>query len=162
MRLRILHPILAFLLLTPSALAQTGDWQSVMNLRPGTRISVKAGHFFMPSLCVLQTVTDEKLVCERALHNPHPFLNPPSVQLCTYTRKTVREVRLEHSDESNSAVGTVVGAGLGAAIGASFSPERTGYAREGGALLLGAIGGVVGGVFGRDFPIAHGRVIYKR
>jgi hypothetical protein len=160
MRQRIFQSTLAFLLLMPGALAQTGDWQSVMDLQPGTSISVKAGHFFAHNLCTLQSVNDETLVCERIQHGPGAFRVSP-VHVFRYNRKIVREVRLEHSDEANTALGAAVGAGAGVAIGASLSPQRTGYSRGGGALLLGTIGGLMGGVFARDFPIVHGRVVYK-
>jgi hypothetical protein len=161
MRQRIFQSALAFLLFTPAALAQTGDWQPVMELPPGTSISVKAGHFFAHNLCTLQSVTEETLVCERIQHGPGALRSSPA-HVFTYDRKSVREVRLEHSDVANTALGAAVGAGAGAAIGGSLSPRRTGYSRAGGALLLGTIGGLMGGVFARDFPIVHGRVVYKQ
>jgi hypothetical protein len=118
MRQRIFQSTLAFLLLMPGALAQTGDWQSVMDLQPGTTISVKAGHFFAHNLCTVQSVTDETLVCERIQRGPGAW-RTSLAHVFTYNRKSVREVRLEHSDEANTALGVAVGAGAGAAIGAA-------------------------------------------
>jgi hypothetical protein len=52
------------------------------------------------------------------------------------------------------------GVGWGATVGASLSNPSLN--REGEALLLGSIGAIAGGFFGRDFPLIHGKVIYKR
>jgi outer membrane lipoprotein SlyB len=78
-----------------------------------------------------------------------------------YDRKRIREVRLEHSEDSDAAVGAFVGAGAGAAIGAAVPGNGT-VTRGGRILLLGGIGAIVGGFMGREFPMAHGRVVYRR
>jgi hypothetical protein len=161
MRRRIIQSAFAFVMLIPSALAQAGDWQAVKGLAPGTNISVKAGHFFAHTLCTVQRVNDDTLVCERIWHGP-ASLQVPSVHVFTYRRKTIREVRLEHGDKSNAAIGAAIGAGTGVAIGATVGSHNAPDSRQVGALLLGTLGGVMGGVFARDFPIVHGRVVYKQ
>jgi hypothetical protein len=147
---------LSALLLATAATAQTGDWEAVRNLPPGTRISVRDGHPFH-NLCIFQRATDDQLFCERILHGLSRGMIPPEA---VYPRDKVRDVRLEHSDAANVATGAAIGGGIGAAIGASaHSPSLT---RPGGALLLGTGGAIIGGFFGRDFPITHGKVIYRR
>jgi outer membrane lipoprotein SlyB len=95
------------------------------------------------------------LICEPVRH---PTLLSQSER--RFERKRTREIRLEHSDQTNGAVGAAVGGGIGTAVGASLSNPSLN--REGGALLLGSIGAIAGGFLGRDFPLIHGKVIYKR
>ncbi len=144
-------------MLAPSALAQKGDWQAVKNLSPGTKISVRYTHFPIHNMCIFQGATDDQLVCERILRGPSRVFIPPEA---IYDRKRVREVHLENSDAVNTAAGVAIGAGAGAALGALNGNGAV--TRGGGALLLGGIGGIVGGFAGRDFPIVHGRVVYRR
>jgi hypothetical protein len=144
------------LLLASIARAQTGSWQAVKDLQPGTRISVQgASRFHSP--CIFEQATDEQLVCEYILHGPRRAFIPSQR---VYERKKIREVRLEHSDAANMATGAAIGGGLGAAVGATAGNGT--LTRGGGALLLGGIGALVGGTFGRDFPITHGKVVYRR
>jgi hypothetical protein len=138
----------AALLLASTSLAQTGNWQAVKNLQPGTKISVRAASPFH-NLCIFERATDEQLVCEHILHGPRGAFIPSEY---VHERKRIRKVRLEHSDAANMATG--------AAIGASSSNGS--LTRGGGALLLGGVGALVGGIFGRDFPVIHGKVIYRR
>jgi hypothetical protein len=135
-----------------TAQAQTGDWQAIENLKPGTRISVKARHRVR---CVFQRASQDELACERF---DRLFRTLPSK--IVFDRQSVREVRLERSNEANAAVGAAIGAGAGAAAGAS-SGNGT-LTRGGGALLLGCIGAIVGWFFGANFHILHGKTIYKR
>jgi hypothetical protein len=133
------------------AQSQSTDWQSVKRIHPGTRISVKTR---LRSICDFITATDETLVCEAA----HPGLIPiPQFRL---ERNKVREVRLEHSDTTNNAVGAAVGGSVGAAGGA-MAANKT-LTRGGGALLVGDIGVLIGGSMGEIFPITHGAVVYRR
>ena len=140
------------LLLASTAPAQTGDWQAVKHLQPGTKISV---HF--RNLCVFEHATDEQMVCEHTLHGPRGAFFPSER---VYERRKIREVRLEHSDTANIATGAAIGGGIGAAIGANASNGT--LTRGGSALLLGTGGALIGGIFGRDFPVTHGTVIYRR
>jgi len=146
----------AFLLCAWGLHAQKGDWQAVKVLPPGTTISVKTGHFFgHDPLCVVARVTDERLVCELLVHGPTRIFMPSEA---VYDRKRILDVRVEHSEETNVLTGAAIGGGLGAGLGAARS--RT--ARGAGALLYGLGGAGIGGLLGRDFPVFHGRVIYRR
>jgi hypothetical protein len=148
--LKIFLSLLAGLILVSAAQAQTGDWRAVESLAPGTRISVKI-RFHM--LCDLTRVTDAALMCELVRQRIRPGE-------MTFNRKLIREVRLEHSDYANTAIGASLGGGVGSTVGASLGNRS--LDRPGSALVLGTVGALVGGAFGRDFPIFHGKVIYKR
>ena len=143
--------------LAPTALAQTKDWQAVKNLAPGTKISVHSNRHRFRDTCLFQRATDNQLFCEWELHGLTSILIPPDV---IYQRKEVREVRLEHRNVSNMAMGAAVGGGIGAAAGAAKGGGP--LTRGGGALLIGSIGALVGGTMGKEFPILHGKVIYRR
>jgi hypothetical protein len=145
----------ALLLLASIAVAQTGDWQAVKDLRPGTKISVQYGHFH--NLCIFEQATDEQLACDHVFHGPRGAFTPLER---VYERNKIREVRLEHSDAANIATGAAIGGGIGAAVGAGNGNGA--LTRGGGALLLGGIGALIGGTFGRDFPVTHGKVVYRR
>ena len=88
-----------------SAQAQAGDWQAVMNIKPGTLISVKARHRVRYRF---ELASPDELVCKP----PRFFHIGPSK--ITIDRQSVREVRLAHSDGANVGVGTAIGAGVGA------------------------------------------------
>ncbi len=138
-------------------MAQQRDWQAVKKLAPDTRISVRYGRLFIHNVCYFQSATDDKLICKRILRGSSRVLIPSEA---VYHRDRIREVRLEHSDAANVATGAVIGGGVGAAIGASVHSNS--LTRPGSALLLGTGGAIIGGFFGRDFPVTHGRVIYRR
>jgi hypothetical protein len=150
--LKIVLSTLAGLILVSAAQAQTGDWRAVKNLAPGTRISVKT-RFHV--LCDFLQATDAMLVCE-----PIRRASLLATGEIRVDRQRIREIRLEHSDDANAAAGAAIGAGVGAAVGASAN--RPSLTRGGGALLFGGAGAIIGGSAGRDFPILHGKVIYKR
>ncbi len=150
--LKIFCSVLAWLVLASAAQAQAGDWRALEHLAPGSRISVKI-RFHV--LCDFRGATDTILVCEPVRRRT--LIGPGVV---TFDRKRIREVRLEHSDEANTAIGATLGATVGAAVGASL--RSTSLTRGGSALLLGGAGAIGGGFAGRDFPILHGKVIYKR
>jgi hypothetical protein len=139
--------------LSTTAPAQKGDWQAVRSLAPGRRISVKAkvGHFSPRFTCDFTRATEELLSCYPAAPGFHPM---------TFERSKVKQVRLEHSDQTNAAVGALVGAGVGAALGASNGNGTT--TRGGGAILGAGILGLIGGCMGPVFPITHGKVVYKK
>jgi len=147
--------ILALFTLATAAQAAkpTGDWQTVKNLAPGTRISLKSN---VRLLCVFESATDDVLICEPALIGTS-ITNPVPLH---YQRAKVREVRLEFSDSENAALGAVVGGGIGATLGAIGGGQTP--TRGGAALLGGALGALIGGIAARNFPIRHSTVIYRR
>lgn len=147
---------MSLLLLASSTFAQKGDWRAVKELSPGTTISVKSGHFFgHDPLCIFVRATDDRLVCELVLHGPSRIFLPSEA---VYNRKRILDVRIEHNEDSNVLAGAAIGGGIGAALGAVSSRS----ARGAGALLFGLGGAGIGGILGRDFPLFHGKVIYKR
>ncbi len=145
--------MIAFLMTASNAQAQTGDWQAVENMMRGTRISVKTKHRVG---CIFERATENALVCERTDRGSFRIA-PREIE---FDRRSVREVRLERSDDANGAVGALIGAGADAALGASTGNKTT--SREGGVLLLGATGAIAGWFIGSEFHILHGEIIYKR
>jgi hypothetical protein len=158
-RTRPHYVLLLTLLCVASARAQSRDWKVVEQLAPGTPISVKYGRFWIHNRCVFESATDETLVCERTLYGYSRLFIPP---VAAYRQKLVREVRLEHSDASNITFGAVIGGAVGGALGAAGSGDTHAQVRVGLGLLVGVGGAAIGGLIGRDFPILHGRVIYRR
>jgi hypothetical protein len=156
-------PLYQFLLLTclwvADARAQSGDWKVVKQIPPGTSISVKYGRFSLHNRCVFESATEDVLVCERILYGTSRLFIPPEA---VYKRKLVREVRLEHTDASNIAFGAAIGGAVGGALGAAGTGDTHAQARVAAGLLVGMGGAVVGGLMGRDFPVRHGKVIYRR
>ena len=150
----------AAVLFASAAQAQTGDWQAVKNLQPGTKISVRSDHSFIRNACFFLSATDEQLVCERAVHARRRMIIPPIPSEAIYERNRVREVRLEHSEAANTMAGAGIGAGIGAALGASANNGT--MTRGGSTLLLGSFGALIGGSFGKEFPVIHGKVVYRR
>ncbi len=150
-KLPIIPSLLVVLMFGSSAQAQTGDWQAVQNLKPGTRISVKARHRY---LCSLESATEDELVCKVPEHRLSRL--PPRI---TIPRGEVREVRLAPCQAKAAWIGAGIGAGVGAAVGAS-----TGTGSRGAGASMGALAGaLVGGVVGATVPIfRRGKIIYKR
>lgn len=149
---QIFSSMLVILLFSSNTQAQTGEWQAVQSLRPGTRIRVKTLH---PVQCVFQRATEDELTCERF----YRVIQPPLSEV-VFDRRSIREVRIETSDEANGTVGALIGAGAGIAIG--VSTVKTSNEREGRSLLLGSVGAIIGWFFAHDFHIVHARIIYKR
>ncbi len=149
---KMLSSVLATLVFASSALAQTGDWQAVKELAPGTQISVKGGDFFIHNQCTFREATDDRLLCAGMT---------PVVPVLVFPRERVRQVRLERSLAARTATGALVGIGVGVTLGALGS-DRSGTTRGGRMLIGGAILGLIGGAFGRIFPIIHGPVIYRQ
>ncbi len=158
-QLRIINLLLALFVLASNAQAQKGDWRAVKQLAPGTPISVKYGRFFVHDRCIFQSATDDVLVCERILYGTSRIFIPPEA---VYRRKLVREIRLEHSDASNAAVGAAIGGSIGAALGAAAPSNASARARLSAGLLVGTGGALVGAFVGRDFPIRHREVVYRQ
>lgn len=149
----MIYVMLLLLVLASGAQAQIGNWRAVRNLAPGSSISVKARHRLR---CIFEDATDETLVCKRIPHGLVP-IDPAEI---TFDRRNIREVRLERSSNANVATGAAIGVGAGAAIGASNGNGT--LTREGSALLLGSIGGIVGYFVGKEFPILLGKIVYQR
>ncbi len=96
---------------------------------------------------------NKQLVCGQRTQVRFP--RPPIV----LQRAQIREVRIERTDAS-AVAGAAIGAGAGATLGAT---SGNGTLTRGGAALLGAgIGGLIGGVFGKQFPFLHGEVVYQK
>ena len=130
--------------------AQTSDWNAVKQLRPGTPISVKVR---LRVQCNFRHADDKQLVCDQRTQGR--FLRPPIV----LARAQIHEVRIERADASMAA-GAAIGAGAGATLGAT---SGNGTLTRGGSTLLGAgIGGLIGGVFGKQFPFLHGEIVYQK
>lgn len=160
MRQQRLHQFLLFTFLSvASARAQSRNWNVVEQLAPGTPISVKYGRFWLHNRCVFERATEEVLVCERVSYGMSRLFIPPVAE---YRRKLVREIRLEHSDASNIAFGAALGGAVGGALGAAGSGDTHTRARVGTGILVGMGGAALGGFIGRDFPIRHGKVIYRQ
>src|SRR5450631_3391955 len=104
-RPRIFLFLSAAVLLVSTANAQTGDWEAVKNLPPGTRISVRSGHLFIRNTCFFLSATDDQLVCERALYSRRHMIVPPIPPEAVYERNRVREVRLGHGESVNMLAG---------------------------------------------------------
>jgi hypothetical protein len=152
-KLQIIPPLM-LMLCVPSARAQKGDWKAVENLAPGTRISVKLA---VRAICFFEYASDDELVCRTHVAAPIGAISYKR----QYPRPKIREVRLEYSEAADTAIGAAVGGGAGAIVGAVAGGNGT-ITRGGGAVILGGIGALIGGAFGRDFPIAHRKVVYKR
>jgi hypothetical protein len=146
--------VFLILILTPVVRAQTGDWRAVENLKPGSRISVKTGH---RTICFFVGATHDELTCELPRRRRGVLFGPGEL---TFSRQRIREVRLEHSEAADAAVGAAIAGGIGATVGASVKGSGA-LTRGGGALLLGGISAIIGGFVGRDFPIVHGQIVYK-
>lgn len=148
---RISCSLMIVLPLSLGAQAQSGDWIRVQNLAPGTPISVKAK---LRHLCTFEGATNTMLVCG-------PKLTGPSTLTLSFERKEVRQVRLEHSDDTNALIGLGTGSAIGFAIGASGHRVDT-SARLVGGVVGGAVGAFAGRFMNRSIPITHKNVIYKR
>ncbi|MGH9746128.1 MAG: hypothetical protein ACRD59_08470 [Candidatus Acidiferrales bacterium] len=148
-----MQAILVLLLIASGAQAQTGSWQAVENLSPGSIITVRARHHVR---CVFRSATDDRLICDPIQRGPIP-LGPDET---IYDRQDIREVRLDHSIASDVLAGAAIGAGAGAALGASSN--KGALTGGGGALLVGGFGMIIGGFVGRDSAILPGKIIYQR
>jgi hypothetical protein len=119
---------------------------------------VKYGSFWLHNRCLFESANEDVLVCERVLYGTSRLFIPPEA---VYRRKLVREIRLEHSDASNIAIGAAIGGAVGGSLGAAGSGDTHAQARAGAGVLVGLGGAAIGGLLGRDFPIRHGKVVYR-
>src|SRR3989442_13344513 len=132
-RQRIIQCMIGCLIFTSSAQAQPGGWRAVENLKPRSRISVKV---HLRAICFFLRATHDELVCELPADHRIPF--GPS-QL-TFDRRSIREVRLEHSEAADAALGAAIGGGVRAAVCGSVKGSRS-LTRGGGTILVGSTGG---------------------
>jgi hypothetical protein len=113
-------------------------------------------------MCTFLKATKTQLFCQVIEQAPFPYIiRGDRAYRLEFDRKIVREVRLEHSDRTNSLIGVGIGAGVGAALGAAGGNE-TAAERKGAAVLFGMFGALIGGAMGKNFPLFHRNVIYKR
>lgn len=130
--------------------AQTGDWQTVQNLQPGTRLTVKGRKTYS---CFFEHATADELICEG--RRPFAIRRPLSF---TIPRTEIREIRVKPSQSKHGCIGAVAGAAVGAAVGAS----RAKGPRGAGAVIGAPAGALVGGMVGLTIAIfRRGKVIYK-
>jgi hypothetical protein len=139
----------ALLLLASSALAQTGDWQTLQALPSGTKVKVTLKNAPTFGHCFLDGVSDNQLVCSTRMGLRS--------RRRAYLRDDIKAVYLAHS---GPAIGFAVGAGAGAALGATRNPVP-GLGRGGTALvdagLLGGLGAFLGQIAD---PFFYGRAVY--
>jgi hypothetical protein len=147
-----------FLVLLSCSEAQNSDWEQVKSLPADTPISVRvalAGHPWVPRLrCSFVRADDEQLVCDAGQHR---LTSGTPEQRCR--RATIREVRVERPD-TNAMTGAAIGAGAGVAVGA-WRTSGDAKKRSFGAMAGGAVGGIIGWFFGKDFGPMHDKVIYR-
>ena len=150
---QMISALLAVLLLASNAQAQTGDWQAVKNLRPGTRISVKTQHRYP---CFFASATEDELVC----NGPDRLLRlPPRM---TFSRGEIREIRMGPNQAKDAWIGAGIGTGAGAIAAGTGSRDYPGFH----AFIGGLAGAGVGALVGATVPIFqeifhHGKIIYK-
>lgn len=133
----------AFLFLS-NCQAQTGDWQAVQDIPPGSLISVKTQ--FGTTRCAFQVAGDAELYCDAG----------------TFHRQSIRRVRLERPNVS-AALGAVIGAGIGVGVGvAATNNSRDAETRVYDPAGLAILGGIVCGVIMHRIPVVHGKVVYQR
>ena len=153
--LRIISALLAALLLLPNAQAQTRDWQAVRNLRPGTRIMVKAEHRYP---CSFLSATEHELSCEVP---QHWRIGLPAQMI--FSRAEIREIRKEPNQAKDAWIGAGIGGTAGAVAAGSSSRDYPGFH----AFVGGLAGAGAGALVGATVPIFQvlfhgGKLIYKR
>ena len=151
---RMIHCMFALLIAASSAQAQTGDWQAVKNLKPGSQVIVKAQRGYS---CSVEGANDDQLVCEVQEHR--------SLRTSTLTipRAEVREVRVLPNQAKDAWIGAGIGAGVGAIVAGSASRASPGANAFFGALGGAGLGALVGAMVPLfQFIFQRGKIIYKR
>jgi hypothetical protein len=135
-------------LLHSSSQAQTGDWQAVKKILPGSRIFVKS--YPQSARCEFENATETELFCER------------SNLRIDFHRQNIRQVRLEHPNRS-AVLGAVIGTGIGAGVGvAATKDSKDAETRVYDPILLGIVMGVILSVIMSRVSPLHGKVVYQR
>ena len=101
------------------------------SLPTGTPISVKAK---LRHYCSFERATDAVLACS-------PRLGSRQTTTISFERKEVRQVSLEHSDDTNALRGLTTGGAIGFAIGASGHKIDTGTRVIEGVIAGAIVGG---------------------
>jgi hypothetical protein len=153
---QIISSLLVALFFGFTAQAQTGDWQAVQNLKPGSYILVKAQHRYR---CSLESATDDELICEGHLSRSL------RLSILRIPRSEIHEVRkLPHPNQAKDAwIGAGIGAGAGAVVAGTNSRDYPGVHAFFGGLAGAAGGALVGGtvpIFQVIFQ--RGKLIYKQ
>ena len=153
---QIISSMLVALFFGFTAQAQTGDWQALQNLKPGSYILVKAHHRYR---CSVEGATDDELICEGHL--------PRSLRVSTLRipRSEVHEVR--RLPQSNQAKDAWIGAAIGAGAGATAAASDSRTSRGANAFFGGLAGAGLGALLGATVPVfqvifRRGNLIYKR
>ncbi len=138
-----------------TARAQTGDWQAVQNLKPGSYILVKAQRRYR---CSVERATDDELICEGHL--------PRSLRVSTLRipRSEIHEVR--RLPQPNQAKDAWIGAGIGAGAGAITAGTGSRTYKGVNAFFGGLAGAGLGALVGATVPVfqvifQRGKLIYK-
>jgi hypothetical protein len=130
--------------------AQTGDWQAVQAIPPGSQISVKTQSG--SARCVFENATDTELHCDRQVGR--------YLRSITFSRQSIRQVRLEHPVASGVA-GAVVGTGIGVGTGLALTQHSRDEMRAYAPFYLGIGCGVLfAAIMSKISPI-HGKVVYR-
>ena len=152
---QIISSMVVVVLFGFTARAQTGDWLAVENLKPGSRILVKAQHRY---LCSVEGATDDELVCE-----VHPAR---SLRLSTIRipRSEIHEIRM--LPQPNQAKDAWIGAGIGAGAGAITAGTGSRTYKGVNAFFGGLAGAGFGALVGATVPVfqvifQRGKLIYK-
>jgi hypothetical protein len=130
--------------------AQTNDWRTVEQLKPGTPISiVEHGR----QECELDSVTDSELICVMPMSR--------ITRKLAYARSQIQEVRRETPDHNSMIVGAIAGGIAGGLLGYfatlnASDPETHGYS----TYYAVPIGAFIGGIVGRHIH-RHGAVLYR-
>ncbi len=155
-KLQFISLMVVALLFGSNAQAQSGDWQAVQNLKPGSYILVKAQHRYR---CSVEAATNEGLICQGHL--------PRSLRVSTLiiSRSEIRELRmLPHPNQAKDAlIGAGIGAGAAALVAGTGSRSYAGVNAFFGGLNGAAGGALVGGmvpIFQVIFQ--RGKLIYKQ
>jgi len=141
---RVTYWIVSAILFLLNCQAQTGDWQAVQDIPPGSLISVKTQ--FGSKRCAFQIAGDTELYCD----------------VVTFHRQSIRRVRLEHPNAS-AVLGAVVGTGIGIGVGVAVTNNsRDAETRVYDPAAYGILGGIVLGMIMHRIPVVHGKVVYQR
>jgi hypothetical protein len=133
---------------------KTDDWQAVQNLKPGTRVIVKAQRNYA---CAAEGATEDELVCE--VHRPRSF-GSITVKI---PRAEIREVRALPNQAKDAWIGAGIGGAAGAVAAGTNSRDYPGFHAFIGGLAGAGAGALVGAtvpIF--EYLIQHGKIIYKR